>query len=231
MHRYGEPAHRGQVLNVNNLRHRRVSFPMRFLAPFLLLTLSATLHAVESPRQKLEAFLDGLNTLVADFDQQVIDTETDQVSRASGVLYVSRPGRFRWVYKGEYPRYIVADGRTIWLVESDLEQVSQRSQKAALRGTPVGLLAEKVALERDFDIQELGSRQGVSWIKLVPKDPESQFEQILIGFDGDELASLEMADRFGQVTRFHFHDVKKNVPLSESLFKFVPPPGYDILDQ
>jgi len=205
--------------------------PFHLLLYAALVLASVAAAASESPRQKLDRFLSDLETLVADFDQQVIDTETDQVSQASGVLYVSRPGRFRWVYKGEYPRYIVADGRTIWLVESDLEQVSQRSQKAALEGTPAGLLAEEGTLDRDFDVQELGSRQGVSWIKLVPRDPESQFEQILIGFDGDQLASLEMADRFGQVTRFRFHDVKKNVPLSQELFRFVPPPGYDILDQ
>ncbi len=204
---------------------------MRLFFLFLLLPLATAAWADVSPRQELERFLHGLKTLQADFDQQVIDTETDQVSQARGVLYVSRPGRFRWVYEGEYPRYIVADGRTIWLVESDLEQVSQRSQKAALRGTPAGLLAEEADIDRDFQVQELGSRQGVSWIKLVPKDEEAQVEQILIGFDGDRLASLEMADRFGQVTRFRFHDVKKNVPLPDSLFEFVPPPGYDILDQ
>lgn len=197
----------------------------------LFLLGSASAGAADSPRQKLENFLADLETLTASFDQQVIDTEADQVSRASGVLYVARPGRFRWEYQGEYPRYILADGRTIWLVETDLEQVSQRSQKAALEGTPAGLLAEKGELDRDFDIEELGSRQGVSWLRLVPKNEESQFEQILIGFEGDRLASLEMADRYGQVTRFRFHDVKKNVPLSEELFRFVPPPGYDILDQ
>jgi outer membrane lipoprotein carrier protein len=207
---------------------------MTRLLQLLLLALLLALpvaRADDSPRQKLEKFLADLQTLTARFDQQVIDTEANQVSRASGVLYVSRPGRFRWEYQGEYPRYILADGRTIWLVESDLEQVSQRSQKAALEGTPAGLLAERGELERDFSIEGLGSRQGVSWLRLVPRNPESQFEQILIGFEGEQLASLEMADHYGQVTRFRFYDLKKNVPLPEELFRFEPPPGYDILDQ
>ena len=195
----------------------------------LFLVLTGSLHA--GPRQQLEAFLRDLHTLQASFQQQVLDTENGRVTHANGVLYVARPGRFRWEYEGEYPRYLLADGHTIWLVETDLEQVSQRSQEAALKGTPAGLLTEEVALERDFEIEELGTRQGISRIRLVPKDEESPFEQILIGLEGDRLVSLEMDDRYGQVTRFRFHDVKKNLPLDERLFRFVPPPGYDILDQ
>ncbi|HHH12701.1 MAG TPA: outer membrane lipoprotein chaperone LolA [Thiolapillus brandeum] len=200
---------------------------------FTLLLFSATgiSSAADSPRQRLESFLDGLHTLMAEFEQQVIDTETNEVSLARGTLYVSRPSRFRWEYEGEEGRYIVADGRTIWLVEPDLEQVSQRSQKAALRGTPAGLLAEKVELDRDFEVEELGIRQGVAWLKLTPRDEQSQFEQILVGLDGQGLARLEMADRFGQVTNFRFTHLEKNMPLPEELFRFEPPPGYDLLDQ
>jgi len=201
------------------------------LTVFFYLFLLGTASAADSPRQRLESFLDGLHTLMAEFEQQVIDTETNEVSLARGTLYVSRPSRFRWEYEGEEGRYIVADGRTIWLVEPDLEQVSQRSQKAALRGTPAGLLAEKVELDRDFEVEELGIRQGVAWLKLTPRDEQSQFEQILVGLDGQGLARLEMADRFGQVTNFRFTHLEKNMPLPEELFRFEPPPGYDILDQ
>ncbi len=184
-----------------------------------------------SPRAHLERFLSGLHTLKADFSQQVVDTGTNEVSRAQGTLYLSRPGRFRWEYEDGSGRYILADGRTIWLVEPDLEQVSQRSQKAALKGTPAGLLADEVDLDRDFEVEELGSREGMSWIRLTPRDEQSQFEQILIGLDGDRLAQLEMADRFGQVTSFRFRHLQRNPDLPDELFRFVPPPGYDILDQ
>jgi len=202
---------------------------MRMLLLLILAPIAAL--AGDSPRQQLQSFLADLHTLQASFDQQVIDTENNQVSHASGQLYVKRPGRFLWEYEGDYPRYIVADGRTIWLVETDLEQVSQRSQKAALKGTPAALLAEQLDLDQEFRVEELGTRQGIGWLKLVPRDEQSQFEQILLGFQGGRLARLEMADRFGQVTSFSFSAVQKNIPLAESLFRFVPPPGYDILDQ
>lgn len=202
--------------------------PVLFLL-LCLLTLAG--HAGESPRQHLQAFLDGLHTLMADFEQQVVDTDTNEVSRVRGTLYVSRPGRFRWEYDDSGGRYLLADGHTVWLVEPDLEQVSQRSQKEALKGTPAGLFADQVDLDKDFEVEELGTRQGVSWLKLTPRDEQSQVAQILIGLEGDRITRLEMDDRLGQVTSFRFTHVEKNMPLPEELFRFVPPPGYDVLDQ
>ncbi|WP_456373624.1 outer membrane lipoprotein chaperone LolA [Thiolapillus sp.] len=204
---------------------------MKFFVYLLLLMSSGNLFAGDGARAHLERFLDGLKTLRAEFSQEVIDTETNQISHSQGVFYLSRPDRFRWVYEGEYPRYIIADGKTIWLVEEDLEQVSQRSQKAALEGTPAGLFASEFDLDRDFLVKELGERMGLSWLRLRPRADDSQFEQILLAFEGDRLSRMEMADRFGQVTRFDFFKVQRNPELHDSLFKFVPPPGYDILDQ
>ncbi len=198
---------------------------------FLSLLLSGVADAADTPRQRLEAFLEGLRTLKAGFEQQLTDTETGEHSTARGTFYLSRPGRFRWEYHDGTGRYLLADGRTLWLVEPDLEQVSQRSQKAALRGTPAGLLAEKADLDRDFEVEELGVHQGIAWLRLVPRDEESPFEQILVGLDEKGLARLEMADRYGQVTDFRFHDLQRNPELPDRLFRFEPPPGYDILDQ
>lgn len=200
---------------------------------FLLLglLLCSSVSVAAGVRQQLDDFLHGLKTLKAEFSQELIDTGTEQVSHARGVFYLSRPQRFRWVYEGEYPRYIIADGKTIWLVEEDIEQVSQRSQKAALRGTPASLFTSVLDLDRDFEITDLGQRMGMGWLKLIPKNEDSQFEQILLAFDGNRLARMEMADRLGQVSRFDFFNLQRNPPLDESLFEFVPPAGYDILEQ
>ncbi len=203
---------------------------MRILLLLLPLLAWSTVIAGQA-RAELDRFLSGLRTLQADFVQQVVDTSTNEVTNARGTLYLWRPGRFRWQYKNDDGRYILADGHTIWLVEPDLEQVSQRSQKAALKGTPAGLLIGGHPLERDFTIEELGKRDGISWIKLTPKDDNSQVQQVLVAMEKGNLTRLEMADHLGQVTSFRFSHIQRNIPLPEKLFRFQPPPGYDILDQ
>ena len=77
-------------------------------------------------------------------------------------------------------------------------------------------------------MNELGERQGMSWLELIPRDEESQFLEITLAFQGDLLARLEMTDKFGQITRFTFSEQAKNTVLAPELFEFVPPDGYDV---
>lgn len=194
----------------------------------LVLLLFAHQGSAQTGLEKLHNFLAGLQTMQASFEQLILDAENNRDYRSSGTFYLSRPGRFRWSYEEPEKQYIVADGRRVWLVEEDLEQVSHRSQKAALKSTPAALLMGDDEVEKDFEITELGSRLGMTWLELTPKDEESQFLEITLAFDGDELSRLEMADKFGQITRFRFSRLEMNKVLDPLLFTFVPPPGYDV---
>ncbi len=184
-----------------------------------------------SASQRLDDFLAGLHTLQADFHQTLHDGQTDDDNFASGTFYLSRPGRFRWDYTSPGKQYILADGQSVWFVEEDLEQVTQRFQKSALKGTPAQLLAGVGKVEDEFDLQELDDRPGMSRLELIPKDEDGQFIRITLGFRENELTSLEMIDKFGQITRFSFTNTRRNPQLDQDLFRFIPPPGYDILDQ
>ena len=191
---------------------------------------SSTLAAEPGARQRLDNFLTGLHTLQADFRQTLRDEQNSGNQFASGIFYLSRPGRFRWDYESPNQQYILADGRSVWLVEEDLEQVTQRSQKSALKGTPAQLLAGSGELDDEFNVLELDTRLGMSWLELRPKDEDAQFTRITLGFREDNLASLEMIDKFGQVTSFSFTNTRRNPQIDPDVFRFIPPPGYDILD-
>jgi len=201
------------------------------LSILLTLFVASTTIAEPSARQQLDNYLAGLHTLQADFRQMLHDGQTGENQFSSGTFYLSRPGRFRWDYETPSKQYILADGRSVWLVEEDLEQVIQRSQKSALRGTPAQLLAGSGKLEDEFKVQELENRLGMSWLELTPMDEDGQFAHITLGFAEQQLASLEMVDKFGQITRFSFTNTRRNPQLDQELFRFIPPPGYDILDQ
>ena len=198
-----------------------------------LLTVFWCGTAISEPgaRQRLDNFLTGLHTLQADFRQILRDEQGSGNQFATGIFYLSRPGRFRWDYETPSNQYILADGRSVWLVEEDLEQVTQRSQKSALKGTPAQLLAGSGELDAEFEVLELDARLGMSWLELQPKDEDAQFSRITLGFRGDSLASLEMIDKFGQITSFIFSNTRRNPQLDQDVFRFIPPPGYDILDQ
>lgn len=177
--------------------------------------------------QRVDQFLAGLATMQASFSQTV-ESESGSVYHAGGVLYLSRPGKFRWDYAGEEGQLIVADGNRVWLLDRELEQVSHQSQKSALRGTPAQLLSDDAGVESHFSIEGNSRENDIDWTILAPKDKESQVQHVRIGFSGEQLAALEMDDKFGQITRFRFTNVRRNPSLDQSLFRFDAPKGFDV---
>lgn len=187
--------------------------------------------AAGTGRASLDAFLDGLTSMQARFAQSVLDRENARAGNFEGLFYLVRPGRFLWQYEQPEPKRIIADGKSVWVVEEELKQISQQSQSTALKGTPASILAEEVALDEEFEVIDIGLRQELNWLELIPRDEESQFIRILLAFDGEELRRLEMADKFGQISRFVFSEVQRNPEIDPKMFDFLPPNGFDLFYQ
>ncbi len=205
---------------------------MKFRYPILsLLLLSCVVPSAMAADglQQFEAFMQDLHTLQASFRQTIQQPDDDTVYANNGVFYLKRPGQLRWEYEDPATQVIVADGDRIWLHDLELEQVSHRSQKAALKGTPAQLLSGTTPVEKDFELQDQGQQEGISWIELRPKDKEAQFVKVRLGLADNQLQRMEMYDSFGQITRFIFYDMQRNPELSSELFVFVPPPQIDLI--
>lgn len=204
---------------------------IKTLITFLLMALSVAAFAVHGAdgEQQLEAFLQGLTSLRADFEQTIELPDQQGVAQSHGTFYLKRPGRVRWEYAPPNDQLIVADGSRIWLYDKELEQVSHRSQAAALKGTPAQLLSEVAPVDRDFVLTSLGERDGLEWVELQPRDKESQFNKLLLAFSHDQLRRLDMFDQFGQKTHFFFTTMERNPTLNDKLFTFKPPSGIDLI--
>ena len=202
--------------------------PSRWLL-LLVLGLAAGVANADG-KEQLQSFLNGVESLQARFDQSVFDTSQGQTRRLEGVFYLQRPGKFRWDYTEPKGQIVLADGRTVWLVEGDLRQAYHKSQAEALKGTPALLLAQPMRLEDHFDLADQGTVQGLDLVELTPRDADSQFVRVLLGFSGNDLRRMDLADKFGQVTRFTFSDLRRNPTLDPKLFVYTPPPGTQLFE-
>ena len=72
----------------------------------------------------------------ADFTQSVTSPpKSGQEARtkvSSGSFEFQRPGKFRFNYTKPFEQLIVADGKTLWLYDADLNQVTERAQAQVL---------------------------------------------------------------------------------------------------
>ena len=181
----------------------------------------------------MKRFFTQVKTLQANFRQTVENDKGRIVQRAQGQVAIARPGKFRWVYDNPEPQEIVANGKKLWVYDKDLSQVTIRPLATALGNTPAALIAGRNVLPQDFRIRDLGQRNGLYWVELLPRQSEHGFQRIVMGLANDAmlLHSLELRDDFGQTTRLDFYDGRVNKPVDPAQFTFVPPEGVDVLGQ
>lgn len=189
------------------------------LGVFVLFCLACpALVVAESGAERVNAYLDDLESLTARFEQFTFNAELSRLSESSGVFWVSRPGRFRWEYERPQRQVIIADGKRVYVHDLELDQVTHQSQDKALAGTPALLLTEPGPIERHFEATPIESSDGRDWVELIPRAGESDVTRIELGFGPEGLESLIMEDSFGQMTRLNFSAIKRNEALDAGLF-------------
>lgn len=202
---------------VTRLRARALPLKCTFVALLLGLFFSVNASASEA---MLRSFFDDVASLQADFEQQVVDETGFTIERSRGVVYLSRPGKFRWDYlnhevaDGEQAlsQQILADGEWIYLYDPELEQVTQRSLQDALGQVPSLLLVQTGAnVDQHFLITDFGVTDDLSWVALKPKDVDAAYQQLMIGFNKSGLAAIQLLDGLGNETK-----------LVLSMFKVMP---------
>lgn len=166
----------------------------------------------------------------AQFSQTVTSPDGARTKTTSGSFEFQRPNQFRFSYLPPTEQLIVADGQKVWMFDPGLNQASSHPMTRALGATPAALLAGG-NLERDFTLKALASKDGLDWVQALPKQADSGFQSLKVGFKGRDLAALEIVDGFGQSSRLNFSALVLNPVLAADRFRFILPAGADLLEQ
>lgn len=203
-----------------------------FLAAVLLIAAGLAGHAQagEGARAALDRFTSDLSGLQGQFNQQVHDASGQLYESSSGQVALSAPRLFRWEYQEPYPQLIIADGTRVWIHDPDLEQVTVRPQGEEEENSPLAALVDPTILERGFVVREAGSRDGLQWLQIRPKQAsDAGFQDAELGFRENELVRMEVLDALGQRTVIEFSGWRRNPAFAAGTFAFEPPPGVDVV--
>lgn len=174
-------------------------------------------------------YFSGIKSFRVTFTQKSIELESSTSKTTKGLLIVKNPDKFYLEYTEPYKLIYVADGKKLWSYDEDLEQVIVKSQSNLLINTPAMIFSQPQEIEKKYKIINLGTKFKVTKYKLIPKQKDSTFEFIIIGFIDNNLKLMEMVDNFGQQTLLQFNKIEKNPTLKSGTFKFIPPEGVDII--
>ncbi len=178
---------------------------------------------------QLRQFVQDTKTARGEFEQTVLAGSGRKPQKASGSFVFSRPGKFRWAYEEPYPQLLVSDGEKLWSWDRDLNQVTVKRLGDALGSTPAAILAGSGALDREFELSDGGSSDGLEWVVAKPRQAESSFESMRLGLSGGMLRRMELRDNFGQTTLIVFSALDAGVSVDPAQFRFEPPPGADVI--
>ncbi len=195
----------------------------------LAIVLAYVTAADASGLDQLHAFLTETKTSNGTFKQSVASKTRPTSQNSSGTFAFQRPGKFRWTYDKPFEQIIVGDGARVWVYDRDLNQVVVRKLDVALGATPAALLAGDNALEKNFTLVAGAATDGLEFVEATPKNQESQFTRVRIGFRDNLPRKMELTDAFGQITTLDFASVERNPALAATLFRFDVPSGADVV--
>lgn len=196
----------------------------------LALTLVMPAAALASEgADRLTSLLEPLETLEARFEQLILDGSGERLQQANGQMWLSRPGKFRWEVAAPYQQEVISDGSEVYLYDPDLEQVTVQALDQRVTHTPALLLSGSAReLTDSYEVTRHQEGGGESF-RLVPRSPDTLFEELQMTFRGEQLAALQMIDSTGQETVIEFSDVRTNHAIDDRRFAFQIPEGADVI--
>ncbi len=221
----------------NNVMFRNLKeiFTLRFtsgMLAFAWLLLSGAATAEIDATQHLQDKLKDLRVFQSDFTQTVLSSSGVVQQSTQGEMAVKRPGLFYWQTFAPFEQTLVSDGEQLWSYDPDLEQVTVQAVAQRLSDTPAMLFSGEVdGLSDSYDIDSV-QLDDTSWqFRLIPKQPDSLFEELRLTFSKDTLTQMHMLDSLGNRSSLEFNNVQINGKLDETLFQFTPPEGVDVITQ
>ena len=204
---------------------------LRFLLAIVATLVATVAAAAATP---LDSYLDDMKTLRASFVQTLADSHGKEIDRSTGTLIVSRPGKFSWDIHPQGSgrdsgQLMVADGKNLWFLDRDLQQVTVKPADAALSATPAMLLSGTVDVRKNFTITPAPKRDGLDWVLVEPRGTEADFRRALLGFQGKELQRMILEDKLGQTATVMFDHVERNGKVAPEEVSFTVPAGVDVI--
>lgn len=201
----------------------------KYLISLLLISWACYVHA-EAPADLLQKKLSLIHSMRADFSQ-IVRAKRRLVSRSTGVMVVVRPNRFRWQTQQPMSQIVVADGKTLWMYDVELEQVTvtKQTRKLGLAGA-LFLSGGAESVKHDFEVsaQHTGATDTFD---LQAKSSQSSFEHVQLIFKQELLHQIVLDDHLGQHTVLQLSKVEINKAQPARLFHLDIPPGVDVVYQ
>jgi outer membrane lipoprotein carrier protein len=188
----------------------------------------ATAHAVDEHYNHLKSFKAAFTEIY----------QGESISRTeSGTLWLKKPSRMRWEYHVPREKLFLIDPQNAYFYVTGDRQAKKTPVKNLddIR-SPLRYLLGKTKLEKELEGLSLAPdlaplQQGDLVMRGVPKIMKDRISEVVL-----EVSPKHQIHRIlihgvdSTITDFRFSQIEENVPVQDSLFRFIPPPGVDTIE-
>ncbi|MGB3721417.1 MAG: outer membrane lipoprotein carrier protein LolA [Pacificimonas sp.] len=186
---------------------------------FGLLAAIALTAPAAATLPELTRHLEATSTMTATFTQTAGNGATTK-----GKVYLERPGKIRFQYQKGIPLLVVADGKSLNVIDYEVSQV----QRYPIKSTPLSVLLDPEADLAKFARVKSSTDAALTVEARDRKHPE--YGIITLYFDRDgkapgdlSLAGWNVIDAQGNTTKVALSNVRFNVDMPKNAFRYRDP--------
>jgi outer membrane lipoprotein carrier protein len=204
----------------------------------LLLVPTATAVAgtdVHALAQAVNNHYNHLRTLQTEFTETYRGAGTERSE--SGTLWLKKPGKMRWEYRSPTEKLFLSDGQNAWFyIPGDRQVRKTPMRKLDDLRSPLGLLLGKTKLEKELQQLSLAPdiaplTPGDAVLRGVPRAMADRVSQVILEITPEhQIARILIEGVDESVTEYRFNNQKENVEVGDEGFRFVPPPGVEVVE-
>jgi outer membrane lipoprotein carrier protein len=184
--------------------------------------------------KKVDAHYNHLHSLETRYAERYQGMGMDRTE--TGTLALLKPGRMRWAYDSPPGKVFLLDGtNAISYTPGDAEATRFPEKKLDDMRSPLRFLLGHTELEKELHglsvtLVNLDGQTGYT-LWGTPAGMEQRVRSLAVTVDAqDVIHTLRVEETDGAITTFTFSDMHENVPVNDSDFRFIPPPGVTVID-
>jgi outer membrane lipoprotein carrier protein len=149
-----------------------------------------------------------------------------------GTLLLKKPGRMRWSYATPVGKVFVLDGKFAWFyTPGDVQATRVPAKQLDDLRSPLRFLLGHTQLRKELDNLTVAQDGAGFRISGVPKGMEQRVKLLSLWVTAaGAIDRMRLEEVDGAVTEFTFSDLRENVPVKDSDFAFIPPPGVTVVE-
>jgi outer membrane lipoprotein carrier protein len=213
------------------MRIRSMLIAIAFVAAAVLPSMAKASKLTDAIQKRY----DSLSSFQADFQQELTNAASGSVEKRSGKIWFKLPNQVRWDTQKPEHELLVVGQHHVWdYFEADKVVMKYRSNQVfnAKTKSILKFLSGKANLKEDFKVEEQGLEDGLTKLRLIPKEPEPNMVLAYLWVDAKAamVARVLIVDFYGNGNQVNLSGLVLDKRTDAKMFDFTPPAGVQVRD-